>query len=88
LPDLASSLNNLGNRLSDLGQREAALAASKEAVVALKQHFLQLPLAYLSWMQTMTGNYLKRCEESGVEVDRDMLVAINVKFQELEQGSA
>ena len=32
LPDLASSLNNLGIRLSDLGRRVAALAASQEAV--------------------------------------------------------
>ena len=32
LPDLASSLNNLGGDLSNLGRREDALAASQEAV--------------------------------------------------------
>jgi tetratricopeptide (TPR) repeat protein len=32
LPDLASSLNNLGIRLSALGRREEALAATAEAV--------------------------------------------------------
>jgi tetratricopeptide (TPR) repeat protein len=32
LPDLASSLNNLGKDLSNLGRREEALAASQEAV--------------------------------------------------------
>jgi hypothetical protein len=32
LPDLAMSLNNLGNRLSGLGRREEALAAAQEAV--------------------------------------------------------
>ena len=32
LPDLASSLNNLGGDLSNLGRREEALAASQEAV--------------------------------------------------------
>lgn len=32
LPDLARSLNNLGNMLSDLGRREDALAATDEAV--------------------------------------------------------
>ena len=35
LPDLATSLNNLGIRLSDLGRREEALAASQEAVETL-----------------------------------------------------
>ena len=32
LPDLARSLNNLGNRLNELGRREEALAATEEAV--------------------------------------------------------
>jgi tetratricopeptide (TPR) repeat protein len=34
LPDLASSLSNLGLGLSNLGRREEALAASQEAVDA------------------------------------------------------
>ncbi len=36
-PDLALSLNNLGNSLSDLGRREAALAATEEAVAVYRE---------------------------------------------------
>ena len=47
LPDLASSLNNLGIRLSDLGRREEALAASQEAVDIRRQLAAARPDAFL-----------------------------------------
>ena len=37
LPDLAASLNNLGNRLAEAGQREEALAPAQEAVTIRRQ---------------------------------------------------
>ncbi|WP_376792341.1 tetratricopeptide repeat protein [Thermoflexus sp.] len=43
LPDLATSLNRLGNRLSDLGRREEALAALEEAVRTLAPSFTRSP---------------------------------------------
>jgi tetratricopeptide (TPR) repeat protein len=47
LPDLATSLNNLGETLSDLGQREQVLAATQEAV-DLNRHLAEArPDAFL-----------------------------------------
>ncbi len=47
LPDLAGSLNNLGNRLSDLGRREDALAAAQEAVDIRRKLAKDRPDAFL-----------------------------------------
>ena len=56
LPDLAVSLNNLGNRLSDLGRREAALAAAEEAtkLSAVILPSLVLTNSYLTWQGAST----------------------------------
>ena len=48
LPDLALSLNNLGNRLSDLSQHEKALAATEEAVKYWRELVVTNREAYLS----------------------------------------
>ncbi len=45
-PDLARSLNNLGNMLSDLGRREPALAAAEEAVALYRELAAQRPDAF------------------------------------------
>src|SRR5262249_15438124 len=45
-PDLAMSLNNLGEMLSDLGQREAALTATREAVELRRQLAARNPDAF------------------------------------------
>jgi tetratricopeptide (TPR) repeat protein len=47
LPDLARSLNNLGNSQSDLGDREGALASTQEAVKIYRQLAAQRPEAFL-----------------------------------------
>ena len=47
LPDLATSLNNLGIRLSDLGRLEQALAASQEAVDIYRRLAQTRPDAFL-----------------------------------------
>ena len=46
-PDLATSLNNLGNRLSELGRREEALTPTHEAVNLRRVLAKQNPAAYL-----------------------------------------
>ena len=86
LPDLAMSLNNLGNRLSDLGRREDALAAANEAVRALRPHFLQHPAAFADWMVTMVRNYLQYAEAAGVEPDEALLAPIAEALEGLKQG--
>ena len=47
LPDLARSLNNLGNSLSGLGRREEALAATQEAVDIRRRLAQTRPDAFL-----------------------------------------
>ncbi|MEN7343900.1 MAG: tetratricopeptide repeat protein, partial [Pseudomonadota bacterium] len=47
LPDLASSLNNLGRDLNALGRREEALTSTEEAVVIYRQLAAQRPDAFL-----------------------------------------
>jgi tetratricopeptide (TPR) repeat protein len=46
-PDLAGSLNNLGDVLSELGRREEALDAVQEAVDKLWPFFERLPVAHM-----------------------------------------
>jgi tetratricopeptide (TPR) repeat protein len=84
-PDLAMALNNLAIRLSEVGQREAALAAAKEAVQTLAPHFLALPQAYASWMQTMARNYLERCEEAETELDVELLGPLVEALQQMQE---
>jgi len=47
LPDLAMSLNNLGNALSELGRREEALAATKESLEIRRKLAKKNPDAFL-----------------------------------------
>jgi tetratricopeptide (TPR) repeat protein len=56
LPDLATSLNNLGNRLSNLGRREEALAASQEAVDIYRRLAQTRPDAFLPYLATSLNN--------------------------------
>ena len=62
LPDLATSLNNLGNRLSDLGRREDALAAAQEAVDIRRRLAAERPDAFLPDLATSLNNLGDRSE--------------------------
>ena len=53
LPDLAMSLNNLGNRLSELGRREDALEATQEALDLLWPFYERYPARYAQWTATI-----------------------------------
>src|SRR5271155_1979912 len=55
LPDLATSLNNLGGDLSNLGRREEALAASQEAVDIRRRLAQTRPDAFLPDLATSLG---------------------------------
>jgi tetratricopeptide (TPR) repeat protein len=55
LPDLAMSLNNLGNALSALGQREDALEAAKQASDVYRQLAKKNPDAFLPNLATSLG---------------------------------
>ncbi len=57
LPDLASSLNNLGIRLSDLDRREEALASSEEAVDIRRKLAEANPQAFLPDLAMSLGVY-------------------------------
>lgn len=85
-PDLASSLSNLATDLAAAGHRDEALAAAEEAVRRLSPHFLREPRAYAEWMQKVSHGYLKRCQESGIEFDAELLHPIAVAFYRLRGG--
>jgi tetratricopeptide (TPR) repeat protein len=87
-PDLAGSLGNLGITLKELGRREDALAAAREAVTVLAPFFLELPAAHSQWMAAMYRNYLRLCEESGVEPDAELLGPIVETFKTLPEFRA
>jgi tetratricopeptide (TPR) repeat protein len=55
LPDLATSLNNLGGMLSHLGRREDALSATQEAVEILRKLASARPDAFLPDLATSLG---------------------------------
>jgi len=63
MPDLAMSLNNLGNCLSDLGRREEALEPTEEAVEIYRQLAKSNPDAFMPALATSlntrggTGGY-------------------------------
>jgi tetratricopeptide (TPR) repeat protein/cellulose biosynthesis protein BcsQ len=56
LPELAMSLNNLGNRLSDLGRREDALAATEEALTVYRELAAARPDAFKPDLATSLNN--------------------------------
>ena len=56
LPDLASSLNNLGNRLAEAGRREEALAPTEEAVTIRRRLAQNNPDAWLPDLATSLNN--------------------------------
>ncbi|MGQ9494610.1 MAG: tetratricopeptide repeat protein, partial [Anaerolineae bacterium] len=76
LPDLAGSLNNLGNVLSNVGRREEALAAYEEAVRTLQPFFQAHPQAFRSWMKTMVENYRRACQALGREPHAELLKGV------------
>jgi tetratricopeptide (TPR) repeat protein len=57
LPDLAMSLNNLGNRLSEMGRRAEALQATQEAVDLYRRLAAQHPDAFLPDLARSLGAY-------------------------------
>ena len=65
LPDLASSLNNLGVRLADVGQRQAALAPAQEAVAIRRQLAEADPDAYLPDLAMSLNNLGNQLAEAG-----------------------
>ncbi|MGK7910589.1 MAG: tetratricopeptide repeat protein, partial [Synechococcus sp.] len=64
-PDLALSLNNLGNRLSDLGRREEALRAAEEAVEIRRQLAESRPDAFLPNLANSLNNLGKKLSDLG-----------------------
>ena len=56
LPDLASSLGNLGNRLSELGRREEALEATREGLEIYRELAAQNRDAFLPALASSLGN--------------------------------
>ncbi|HEV3294509.1 MAG TPA: tetratricopeptide repeat protein, partial [Streptosporangiaceae bacterium] len=65
LPDLASALNNLGNRLANAGQRQAALAPAQEAADTYRQLAAAEPDAYLPALASALNNLGSRLAEAG-----------------------
>ena len=65
LPDLATSLNNLGMRLSNLGRREEALQATAEAVEILRRLAAQRPDAFLPDLAMSLNNLGNQAEQPG-----------------------
>jgi tetratricopeptide (TPR) repeat protein len=65
LPDLAGSLNNLGNRYGELGQREKALEATREAAEIYRRLAEARPEAFLPDLAGSLNNLGNRYSESG-----------------------
>jgi hypothetical protein len=65
LPDLATSLNNLGQRLADAGLRQAALPPTQEAVTIRRQLAEANPDAYLPYLAMALNNLGKQLAEAG-----------------------
>ncbi|WP_218509742.1 toll/interleukin-1 receptor domain-containing protein [Variovorax sp. dw_308] len=69
LPNLATSLNNLGNMLSDLGRREDALAATEEAVKICRGLAQARPDAFLPDLALSLSNLGKPLSDLGRRED-------------------
>jgi tetratricopeptide (TPR) repeat protein len=61
-PDLARSLNNLGDRLSELGRREEALASYEEALDMIWPLFKRLPPPFMQNTGLMIKNLVQTYE--------------------------
>ena len=69
LPDLAASLNNLGNIQSDLGDKEAALKSALEAFECYWPFFEKYPQAFIQNIIIVIQNILKFSEELEKKID-------------------
>jgi len=80
LPDLATSLNNLGAILSELGRREEALAPSEEAV-AIRRHLSQeAPAAWQPDLAMSLNNLGTMLSELGRREEALGLLAVSSGF--------
>ena len=82
-PDLAMSLNNLGNRYSALGRRAEALEAYREAISTLAPYFDQYADALAHNMGIMVRGYLRVAGELGREPDAELLGPILAHLEKL-----
>lgn len=73
LPDLALSLGANGAVLQGMGEVAGAIAAFHEGVQSLKPLFLRLPEAFKPLMTGLVGDYVRACEQAGMELDSGLL---------------
>jgi len=85
LPNLAGSLNNLGDRLKWLDEAQAAYEAYYEAVQRLQQHFLAIPQAFARQMSYTVKDYLDQCQTLGKEVDTELVAPIEEVLQQFQE---
>ena len=77
LPDVAMSLNNLGNILSELGKRKEALAMAKEALGIYRELAKKHPEAFLPAVATSLNNLRNSLVEAGdPEAARDCFLEL------------
>jgi hypothetical protein len=86
LPDLANSLNTLGEILSDSGKPHVALQKLTEAIQLLRPFFLKHPRGYADWMDDFIQNYRTACEAAGREPDEALLAPVVEALQRLQAG--
>ena len=86
LPDLAISLNILGDRLAQLNRQSEALSAYEEAARTLAPFFLHLPTAFADRMAYMVDDYRKACQAAGIEPDEALLAPVVEALQRLQAG--
>ena len=72
-PDLAASLNNLGDRLEAVGRLNEALASDREAIACLAASFLRLLAAFAPPMTMKIADYRRRAAAVGEAVDETLL---------------
>jgi tetratricopeptide (TPR) repeat protein len=88
LPELAVSLNTLGNCFFKVGRWEEALQTCEEAVRALLPFFRALPAAFADRMQTMVENYLRACREVGKTPDARLMEEVRRAGLRVRPGPA
>jgi tetratricopeptide (TPR) repeat protein len=84
LPNLARSLNNLGNRLSEVGRRDDALGPTREAVDIYRVLADANPAAHLPNLARSLNNLGIMLSEVGRDDEADRVLAQASRISESE----
>ena len=87
LPDLASSLNNLGNTLSELGRRESALEPLRESARYYLGFARSYPEAFVNNLMIVLRNLVENLQATGANAESETVLVEAVQFLQSLQGN-